>query len=326
MRELAVRLGLRRCPVVWLIPGPLPPMVWAAFGPARLLFPAALLGRLDAEGRAALLLHELAHLRRCDHWVRWPELLAVGLYWWCPLSWWARWQLHLHEEECCDAWVVGELPPCADAGAILETIDFLAEARPAVPVAASGLGRLPSLKKRLTAIMQRRTPKRLSAAGWLAVLVCAALLPLRPAPAARGAGRWPAVPQAGQRPAPRPTPTECFSSTQSRPCFRTGSWRWKACLCRPLADCWPTFNVTWIALKIVPSSSACVTPLTARPSPSPRKTERCRCARWPRVACCASLSATRTPSPVSATHRMAKRWRRAVPTAVCVCGMPRPAR
>jgi WD40 repeat protein/beta-lactamase regulating signal transducer with metallopeptidase domain len=183
-QELAARLGLRRCPTLWLLPGPLPPMVWAAFGPARLLFPARLLGRLDADGRATLLLHELAHLRRRDHWVRWLELLAVGLYWWCPLAWWARRQLHTHEEECCDAWVVAELSPRCYAGAILETIDFLAEARPALPAAASGLGRLPSLKKRLTAIMQHQTPKRLSAAGWLAVLACAALLPLRPAPAA----------------------------------------------------------------------------------------------------------------------------------------------
>ena len=220
-RALAARLGLRRGPAVWLIPGPLPPMIWAAFGPARLLFPAQLLVRLDADGRAALLAHELAHLRRRDHWVRWLELLAVGLYWWCPLSWWARRQLQVHEEECCDAWVVAELPPRAYASAILETIDFLADAWPRLPAAASGLGRLPSLKKRLTAIMQRSTPRRLSRAGWLAVLACAALLPVRPTPARpavrpQGAPRQDAKPPVPSAPVlpeallfdPRPLPLQ----------------------------------------------------------------------------------------------------------------------
>jgi WD40 repeat protein len=111
--DLARRLGLRRCPRVLLVPGSLPPMVWAALGRPRLLFPAGLLGRLDTAGIAALLAHELAHLRRGDHLVRWLELLVCGLYWWCPLVWLARRRLQLHEEECCDAWVVSELDPRA---------------------------------------------------------------------------------------------------------------------------------------------------------------------------------------------------------------------
>src|SRR5215831_9137679 len=161
-RRIAVSLGLRRCPSVWLVPGALPPMVWSALGRARLLFPIGLLDRLDDEGRASLLTHELAHLRRRDHWVRWLELVVVGLYWWCPLVWLARRRLQQSEEECCDAWVVGELPPRAYAGAILEALDFLAGASTTLPAVASGLGRLGAIKRRLTSIMQRSTPKRLS--------------------------------------------------------------------------------------------------------------------------------------------------------------------
>src|SRR5579885_1756192 len=54
-RDLASRIGLRHCPGVWLVPGPLAPMVWAAGGPARVLFPADLLDRLDEDGVATLL-------------------------------------------------------------------------------------------------------------------------------------------------------------------------------------------------------------------------------------------------------------------------------
>ena len=57
-----------------------------------------------------LLLHELAHLKRRDHWVRWLELVVAGLYWWHPVVWWARRALREAEEQCCDAWVVWAMP------------------------------------------------------------------------------------------------------------------------------------------------------------------------------------------------------------------------
>ena len=105
------------------------------------LHPADLLARLDADQRDALLAHELAHVGRRDHWVRWAELVAVCLYWWYPLAWWARRRLQAHEEECCDAWVAAELSPRAYATAILETIDFLSGA--AVPAMTSAAGGAP---------------------------------------------------------------------------------------------------------------------------------------------------------------------------------------
>src|SRR5262249_22592140 len=144
-----------------------PPMVWAGLGRARLFFPVHLLDRLDADGQATLLAHELAHVRRGDHWVRPLELLVTGLYWWCPLVWWARRQIHIHEEECWDAWVVSALPARTYAAAILETVDFLAEVRAVLPLAASALGRVRFLKRRLTQIMLRTNPRNLSPLGWV---------------------------------------------------------------------------------------------------------------------------------------------------------------
>jgi WD40 repeat protein/beta-lactamase regulating signal transducer with metallopeptidase domain len=180
---LAQQLGLPRCPRVMLVPGPIPPLVWAAGRRPGLFFPAALLGRLGDEGKAALLAHELAHLRRCDHWVRWLELMVTVLYWWCPLVWLARRELQRAEEECCDAWVVAELPAAAQAYALalLDTVDFLAESRPALPALASGFGRVGALKRRLRMIIDGRTPRGLSRSCRLAVaLLAAVLLPLVP--------------------------------------------------------------------------------------------------------------------------------------------------
>ncbi len=178
---LASRLGLRRCPDVVLLPGAVPPLVWAGWGRPSVYLPEVLLERLDDEQRAALLAHELAHVGRRDHWVRRVELLAVALYWWYPLVWWARHQLQAHEEECCDAWVAAELSPRAYATAILETLDFLAETGTGVPVLASGLGRVHALKRRLTLILAGGTPRGLTASVRLGVLAIAGLLlPLVP--------------------------------------------------------------------------------------------------------------------------------------------------
>jgi WD40 repeat protein/beta-lactamase regulating signal transducer with metallopeptidase domain len=193
-RFLAERLDLGRCPEVWLIPGPVPPLLWAVGGRARLFFPLSLLPRLDEKGRTALLVHELAHLARRDHWVRWLELIVGCLYWWYPLVWLARLQLHAAEEECCDAWVTSELPEHrpAYAGALLETVDFLSRVPRPLPPTASGFGRVYQLKRRLTMIVRGSTPRGMSWLGKFVVLGLALALPLvptraRPAPPARAA-------------------------------------------------------------------------------------------------------------------------------------------
>jgi len=76
---LAELLGLRRCPRVWQVPGQVSPMLWAFVGPARIVVPSELFSELDGPARRTLLLHELVHYRRGDQWIRWLELLSLGL-------------------------------------------------------------------------------------------------------------------------------------------------------------------------------------------------------------------------------------------------------
>jgi beta-lactamase regulating signal transducer with metallopeptidase domain len=193
--DLARRLGLRRCPDVWLVPGAVSPMVWALGRRPCLLFPSGLLNRLDGQGRAALLAHELAHVRRRDHWVRLLELAATGLYWWLPVLWWARRELHEAEEQCCDAWGVwalgGDGRPYALA--LLQAASFVSRVSLPLPAGASGVGPVSHLKRRLAMVMQGKTSRSLSWAGLGVVLgVGLLLLPLFPA--------------RGQQPAPAATP------------------------------------------------------------------------------------------------------------------------
>lgn len=181
--ELAQRLGIVHVPRVCLIDVSTSPMLWGFGRRAKLLFPAKLAERLPAEGRATLLMHELAHYYRGDHRVRLLELVVTGLFWWHPVVWWARRQIEEAEEECCDAWVVAQFPqsPRRYAEALLDTIDFLCEQRRALPPMASGLGHAPFLRRRLTQIMQGTPLAPLSQrTRWALTFVAISLLPLQP--------------------------------------------------------------------------------------------------------------------------------------------------
>jgi beta-lactamase regulating signal transducer with metallopeptidase domain len=181
--QLARRMGLSSAPQVRIINATVSPMLWGCGSRAVLLFPADLAERLDDESRATLLAHELAHYSRGDHWVRLLELFVTGMFWWHPVAWWARRQIEEAEEECCDAWVIGEFPhaPRRYAEALLDTIDFLCEAPVHLPPVASGLGQSHFLRHRLTKIVRGVSPKSLSARNrWSLALVAALLLPLHP--------------------------------------------------------------------------------------------------------------------------------------------------
>jgi beta-lactamase regulating signal transducer with metallopeptidase domain len=182
-RRLAARLGVRRCPGVWFLAAPVSPLLWALGRTPRLLVPAGLWQRLTEEQRDTLLAHELAHLRRRDHWVRALELVALAVYWWHPVVWWARRELREAEEQCCDAWVVWALPAAAPtyATALLAAVAFLSQARPTLPAAASGIGHVSHVKRRLTMILRGTPSRTLSPGGLLVVLgLGLLLLPLVP--------------------------------------------------------------------------------------------------------------------------------------------------
>jgi beta-lactamase regulating signal transducer with metallopeptidase domain len=158
-RQLAGRLGLTRSPAVWLVPAPVSPMLWAFLGKPRLLVPHRLWNGLAEAERESLLAHELIHFQRGDHCVRVLEIVVMALYWWHPVVWWARRELREAEEQCCDRGVLTLLPVSAPAYAktLVETVDFLSQARPALPVVASGMGQAHYLRRRLTMIMRGTT-------------------------------------------------------------------------------------------------------------------------------------------------------------------------
>jgi beta-lactamase regulating signal transducer with metallopeptidase domain len=180
--QLARVLGMNRAPRIVVLPEPISPLLWGCSRRACIVVPAELLRRLSPAEVDALLLHELAHYRRGDHWVRLLELVVTVIYWWHPVVWLARRGIADTEEECCDGWVVcrSSVSPRHYAAAILTTLDLLSEQAGAVPTAATGACGMPLLERRFRQIMHRQSPPPLSPVLRSLVLGLACLLPLQP--------------------------------------------------------------------------------------------------------------------------------------------------
>ncbi len=181
--KLARRLGLRCVPDVWVVPCRMSPLLYAPSIRPRIILPRDLVENLEPEALQSLLAHELTHYQRGDYWARLLETAVTVLYWWHPVTWWARREVERHEELCCDAAVI-QLLECDGrtyADALLDTMDFLSHDDQRTPAFCRGVGHLSILRERIIHIMQGGCPIQTSAKNRWGVLILATVwLPLKP--------------------------------------------------------------------------------------------------------------------------------------------------
>jgi len=161
LENLAVQFGVRP-PAVSMVTGLGSPLLWCLGRPV-LLLPVELLERLDVSQWGKILAHELAHIRRRDHWFS-KASLAVGLiWWWNPLYWLIRWRLAVEAELACDAWVVRARPEdrLIYARTLVDVCEFVAAPAPVSPaLGVSSAG--PILERRLRMIMSGQIACRMN--------------------------------------------------------------------------------------------------------------------------------------------------------------------
>jgi len=140
------------------------------------VLPKALLKQLDAAALETVLAHELAHVRRKDHWIRLLELVVTTLFWWHPVVWWASHELRELEEQCCDGLVLVTVPHGARvyATALLDTLDCLSERSVSTPGVATAAKSAVSLARRIKMLKNRPDAVPLTVGRpWLLLVVAA---------------------------------------------------------------------------------------------------------------------------------------------------------
>ena len=143
------------------------PMVLGHFGPVILL-PVGMLTGLPTNQIEAILLHELAHIRRCDYLVNLYQRLVEGLLFYHPAVWWISHVIRTERENCCDDAVVAL---CGDAHGYAVALAALEQNRwsgPEPAVAATG----GNLMKRIHRLLYPKGP----AAAWSSVVAVIILI------------------------------------------------------------------------------------------------------------------------------------------------------
>lgn len=125
---LAASLGLKKTPAIRTTTATISPMAWWVGGRVYVYVPRAMVLGLERAELRSILAHELGHVRRGDHYVRWLECAVCVALWWNPLAWWARRNLRVCEEICCDAFVLSKIDASRKtyAGALVSAMELLA--------------------------------------------------------------------------------------------------------------------------------------------------------------------------------------------------------
>jgi len=173
--RLALRMGLKHSPELLVVPGRLPPLVVPGWRRPRLVLPQDLMDQLNPSQKRVLLLHELAHIRRRDHLLRWLELAVRVVYWWLPGVRSMGRQLRLCEESCCDLAVISQLPHARRdyAHLLLDVLDFASPDAAVIPQ-ATAMSVADDLELRLGTILNDSQVGSRSPSGvrtWTAILL-----------------------------------------------------------------------------------------------------------------------------------------------------------
>ena len=110
VEEMSARLKLKCQVWIYELPESVVPMTWGVFCPT-ILIPRDWRNWPTVRQRCVLL-HELAHIKRCDVVFQVIGRVSTAVYWFHPLTWYALRQMRIEREYACDNNVLaaGELP------------------------------------------------------------------------------------------------------------------------------------------------------------------------------------------------------------------------
>jgi beta-lactamase regulating signal transducer with metallopeptidase domain len=182
------------------------------------VLPAWSIRELSSSELNAILLHELAHLRRWDDWTNLAQKLLRAVFFFHPAVWWIEGKLSLEREMACDDAVLAETANPRAYARCLVSVAEKSLVRRGLAMAQAAVSRVRQTSQRVAQILDVNRPQATRiwkpALGMVAAfaMVCVGLLPRRPElvsfhdPAARrapvSAAMSPRAPQAASGLAP----------------------------------------------------------------------------------------------------------------------------
>jgi len=161
-----------------------------------ILLPTSALTGLNADQIKAIIVHELAHIRRYDFLINLFQTMIETLLFYHPAVWWVSKRIRAERENCCDDIAVSVCGDVLNYVRALTELEQMRSVQPQLAVAATGgplLGRIRRLVKEPS---QRKNPIGLWLAGLLVLTaVIAAGASLHNALSSASAYQPPAYPQ-----------------------------------------------------------------------------------------------------------------------------------
>jgi beta-lactamase regulating signal transducer with metallopeptidase domain len=159
VERVRAQLGLSRSVTVMLSPDNIEPGVWQTVRPVILL-PESVVRELDDEELQAVIIHELAHVERCDNILANSHRILACIFWFHPIVWLINRKLISEREQACDERVV-EIggSPSAYAASILKIVRSCSGRKLAGFTGATAGS---NLQKRIEDILRQRRQRSVS--------------------------------------------------------------------------------------------------------------------------------------------------------------------
>lgn len=183
LHEVSQSFPFRATPKLAIVDAAIAPVIWGEPGRPSIILSRQLTATLDDDQLRHIIAHELAHYARRDHWTNVFGFLVTTLFWWHPVAWWARREMSLAAESCCDAMVLEQFAGSRAlyARTLLTVVDFVQSGNLQRPVLAMTFGGSSSLRRRFQMLANEGVQSRVSYGGWGLLAIGALTLMLLPA-------------------------------------------------------------------------------------------------------------------------------------------------
>ncbi len=176
--QAAYRLGIQRQIRVVVIDANTSPFIWIELQTINIVLPQSL-GSLSDERLLCIMLHELSHFQRRDHWANAAGFLVLAICWWNPVSWIAFRKMRALQEYCCDAMAIANsrMSRREYAECLFQITEFVQSANNRLPASACELFGQTSSEERFKMLANTRICYKTTKTSVLIVFLVSTFLP-----------------------------------------------------------------------------------------------------------------------------------------------------